>query len=357
GTVAATSFWLFFTLTPREKRVDRFVMAWLAGMAGKEIIVLIGGQAPSVLYGCVGLVLVLNVAAAVVSVVQSGLPVNNGEVKQYRVAWRPLAILTVNTVVIAVVLGLLSGWIGSFHVEWAAANRLAPHLVMPALLVLVGVSLRGDFSTGFVRMARLCAVLCLALAGMAVLEREAAPVASIPYLAVGCQTVFYACTTLAMVRMAETTRYVGLAAVLPYAALIVSGLVAYDRTPLGDDHFSLMIFLSLAAFFTFFVSVKATGVAMPPERRMDLDLAGFFKYHGLSTREQEVSILLAGGLTNSDIAGQLYLSRHTINSHVRNVCEKAGVRNRAELVEVLRECADETREPGVHTPCPMRKTV
>ncbi|MCC8180569.1 MAG: helix-turn-helix transcriptional regulator [Planctomycetes bacterium] len=338
ASLAAISFWLFFCLTPEEKWVDRFVLAWLAGMAGKETIVAVGGRAPSALYLSVGLALGLNAAAALACVAWGRLQPAAGITGNRRIAWKPLAILAGNTFVIAVVLGLLSGWIGSFHVGWAKASLIAPRIAAPAMLVLAGWNLRRDFTAGFIRMVRLCAVLCLALAGMSVLDRGAVPVGSMPYLAVACQTVFYFCTTLAMARLANSPRAIGLAVVAPYAAMIVSGLVAYERTPLGDHHFSLMILLCLAAFLTFFVSAKALDFAIPANQRVNMDLDSFFKYYQLSTREQEVTALLARGLPNADIARKLYLSRHTINSHVRNVCEKAGVRSRAQLMTILRDC-------------------
>lgn len=50
----------------------------------------------------------------------------------------------------------------------------------------------------------------------------------------------------------------------------------------------------------------------------------------LSRREQEVLGLLAHGLTNRDIAERLFLSRKTVEHHVRGVLTKLGLANRAE---------------------------
>ncbi|MHB8619506.1 MAG: LuxR C-terminal-related transcriptional regulator, partial [Chloroflexota bacterium] len=50
----------------------------------------------------------------------------------------------------------------------------------------------------------------------------------------------------------------------------------------------------------------------------------------LSRRETEVLRLLAKGLTNKQIADQLVLSSRTVDRHVANLFEKAGVRTRAE---------------------------
>ena len=50
----------------------------------------------------------------------------------------------------------------------------------------------------------------------------------------------------------------------------------------------------------------------------------------LSRREQEVLTLLSEGLSNRDIAERLFLSRKTVEHHVRSLFAKLGVANRAE---------------------------
>ncbi|HUR78609.1 MAG TPA: response regulator transcription factor [Acidimicrobiales bacterium] len=52
--------------------------------------------------------------------------------------------------------------------------------------------------------------------------------------------------------------------------------------------------------------------------------------HGLSHRESEVFVLLAGGLTNREISQQLIVGIETVKSHARAVYRKLGVRNRVE---------------------------
>jgi DNA-binding NarL/FixJ family response regulator len=53
---------------------------------------------------------------------------------------------------------------------------------------------------------------------------------------------------------------------------------------------------------------------------------------GLSERELEVLGLVATGATNKEIAGELYLSPHTIKEHTSAIYRKLKVRNRAEAV-------------------------
>ena len=53
----------------------------------------------------------------------------------------------------------------------------------------------------------------------------------------------------------------------------------------------------------------------------------------LSGREREVLTLLAGGATNREIAGQLYLSPYTVKEYTTSLYRKLEVRNRAEAVQ------------------------
>jgi NarL family two-component system response regulator LiaR len=54
----------------------------------------------------------------------------------------------------------------------------------------------------------------------------------------------------------------------------------------------------------------------------------------LSERELEVLRLMVAGLSNEQIAEQLYISRNTVRHHVHNILGKLGVANRTEAVGV-----------------------
>jgi DNA-binding NarL/FixJ family response regulator len=54
---------------------------------------------------------------------------------------------------------------------------------------------------------------------------------------------------------------------------------------------------------------------------------------GLSEREREVLGLVAAGRTNREIAGELYLSPHTVKEHTSALYRKLGARNRADAVQ------------------------
>jgi hypothetical protein len=52
----------------------------------------------------------------------------------------------------------------------------------------------------------------------------------------------------------------------------------------------------------------------------------------LSERENEIIVHIAEGLTNEQIAEQLFLSKHTVNTHRKNIMAKLGVKNTAGIV-------------------------
>jgi DNA-binding CsgD family transcriptional regulator/tetratricopeptide (TPR) repeat protein len=58
-------------------------------------------------------------------------------------------------------------------------------------------------------------------------------------------------------------------------------------------------------------------------------------WESLTATEREVSMLVAEGLTNGAVARRLYISPHTVNTHLRHVFAKLGVSNRVALAAVV----------------------
>ena len=52
----------------------------------------------------------------------------------------------------------------------------------------------------------------------------------------------------------------------------------------------------------------------------------------LSAREMEIIDLVAGGLTNQEIAQKLTISKRTVDNHVSNMFTKTGSKNRVALL-------------------------
>ena len=77
------------------------------------------------------------------------------------------------------------------------------------------------------------------------------------------------------------------------------------------------------------------GLAMERDRAMDYALE---KRHEeaidsgpLSRREVEVARLVAGGMTNREIAEKLFISERTAEGHLERIRNKLGVRSRTEV--------------------------
>jgi DNA-binding NarL/FixJ family response regulator len=57
----------------------------------------------------------------------------------------------------------------------------------------------------------------------------------------------------------------------------------------------------------------------------------------LTTSELSVARLVAEGLTNREVAERLFVSPHTVNSHLRHVFTKLGINSRVELARIAHE--------------------
>jgi DNA-binding CsgD family transcriptional regulator len=64
----------------------------------------------------------------------------------------------------------------------------------------------------------------------------------------------------------------------------------------------------------------------------------------LTEGEWRVVALAAQGHTNAEIAGRLYLSRYTVETHLKHVFAKLGLRSRAELAAIA--ASAQTRPPN-----------
>ena len=95
----------------------------------------------------------------------------------------------------------------------------------------------------------------------------------------------------------------------------------------GDALLSPVAIRSLIARFL------ATPSAPPP-----MDEADRRGLAALTDRERELTVLVATGLSNDEIAARLVLSPATVKTHVNRAMAKVGARDRAQLVVFAHRC-------------------
>ena len=94
--------------------------------------------------------------------------------------------------------------------------------------------------------------------------------------------------------------------------------VVYLHDPLGHLYF----FISRRYFLTY---------EQPALPKVNLT-----ERFGITEREQEILRLLADGLSNQEIAKQLFISVNTVKTHIKNIYAKLEVNNRLQLFNLMK---------------------
>ncbi|MFG1996915.1 AAA family ATPase [Actinoplanes sp. NPDC048988] len=122
-------------------------------------------------------------------------------------------------------------------------------------------------------------------------------------------------------------RPLALAAVLEDAARL-------GRGPWGDEALALLTAAGADRARRRVQDMLGTGIAVAPA---DTCLPQ------LTPAERKVALEVGTGRTNIQIAEALYISRHTVDAHLRNIFTKLGIRRRVELATlVVQECGART---------------
>ena len=70
---------------------------------------------------------------------------------------------------------------------------------------------------------------------------------------------------------------------------------------------------------------------------IDIKMEELAKKYELTSREKEITTLIYNGKNNKDIAQELFISESTVKTHIHNVFKKLEVKNRVEIICMLRE--------------------
>jgi len=75
-----------------------------------------------------------------------------------------------------------------------------------------------------------------------------------------------------------------------------------------------------------------------PERETQTTTTASANLEPLSKKEKQTLDLLCVGLSNQEIANQLFVSPNTVKTHVKNIYTKLQVKNRSQAINKAREC-------------------
>jgi DNA-binding CsgD family transcriptional regulator len=80
---------------------------------------------------------------------------------------------------------------------------------------------------------------------------------------------------------------------------------------------------------------------------VDVDYADSTAWTSLTRSERTLAALVAKGMTNRQVAAHLYISRHTVDAHLRHIFRKLGINSRVGLAHVvaLHALTSETSRP------------
>jgi DNA-binding NarL/FixJ family response regulator len=93
------------------------------------------------------------------------------------------------------------------------------------------------------------------------------------------------------------------------------------------------------------LSTEAPALAATSGKSRKTLVQGYPARKTLTRREEQVAGLIAGGMTNRRIAGELSLSERTVATHVGRILKKLGARYRGEVGGLLAERSRE-RDAG-----------
>jgi DNA-binding CsgD family transcriptional regulator len=79
--------------------------------------------------------------------------------------------------------------------------------------------------------------------------------------------------------------------------------------------------------------LRRAGAPVPRGGRGDSVVPPGLRAMGVTSREADVLVLVAEGLTNAEIGGRLHLSPRTVEKHVASLLAKTGGRRRAQLAK------------------------
>jgi DNA-binding CsgD family transcriptional regulator len=95
----------------------------------------------------------------------------------------------------------------------------------------------------------------------------------------------------------------------------------------------MALFIIVMVFFLVFFKIRQARRS----RQQEIDIEGFFSKFSFSLREQEIIKLLLEGKSKQEIEEELFISPHTVKNNIYNIYQKIGVKNRLQIIKLIRK--------------------
>lgn len=111
------------------------------------------------------------------------------------------------------------------------------------------------------------------------------------------------------------------------------GIYFSDRNRAITDSF---LIFNMAALLFFTALIFLFNTLKKDDENLDDLLQVFTERYGITARECEIIPYILEGMTNKEIAGDLNISKRTVDNHIYNILHKASVKNRVELIHIIK---------------------
>jgi DNA-binding CsgD family transcriptional regulator len=113
----------------------------------------------------------------------------------------------------------------------------------------------------------------------------------------------------------------------------------------GTWYFKIFLVLFIGGLAVLWYKTRIRNLTL--KLRSEIEINSLLSKHNVSKRESEIINLLLAGKSNKEIEDQLYISSHTVKNHVYNIYQKLGVKNRGELVILLKTAPQKASSPSL----------
>ncbi len=128
--------------------------------------------------------------------------------------------------------------------------------------------------------------------------------------------------------------------ILVFAVLILAilALLHFSKYAIlvGDSSVEWIIAVIAILFFFVGIYINKRSLKKSSESPTEIDLKTIEKLE-ISKREYEVLKAIANGLSNKEIAEQLFLSESTIKTHVSSLLVKLNAKRRTQAIQIAKE--------------------